>query len=332
MHASDDSSIGILLINLGTPDSPTPRSLKKYLREFLSDPRVVELPRVLWWFILNGIILPFRARYSAKLYQKIWTEKGSPLLSISRLQQQKLQQILQERSKVPVQVVLGMRYGSPSIAAALEKLRANTVKKIIVLPLYPQYAAATVGSAFDAVTRVLTTWRTIPELHFITQYAANPGYIQALANRMREHWQQHAPAEHLLFSFHGLPQRQVDAGDPYYQQCYTTTQLLAAELQYPAERYSLVFQSRFGRAKWLQPYLDPTLQALVSSGIKSVDIVCPGFAADCLETLEEIHHRSREVFMTAGGEQLNYITALNDRADHLEMLAEMVLPYFDLAN
>lgn len=322
---TDVRKTGVLLVNLGTPSAPTPRALKKYLREFLSDPRVVELPRVLWLPILWFIILPFRASYSAKLYQKIWTEQGSPLLSISRLQQQALQDVFDQRMPSSIVVALGMRYGSPSIAQALDTLRAHNVERVVVLPLYPQYASATVGSIFDVVARELSRWRVAPELHFITHYADNPQYIQVLAHHIRQHWQRHPPGERLLFSFHGLPQRQVDAGDPYYQQCQRTAQSLAGALDYPSDKWLLVFQSRFGRAKWLQPYLDPTLQTLVHTGVKRVDIVCPGFAADCLETLEEINCRSHELFMAAGGKQLNYIPALNASAEHIAMLADIVM-------
>lgn len=318
------SSTGILLINLGTPNSPTPKDLKKYLREFLSDPRVVEIPKLLWQPILRGLVLPLRSGYSAKLYQKIWTEQGSPLLHISRLQQQGLQALLNQHTDTQFKVVLGMRYGSPSISQALEELRAANVQRIIVLPLYPQYAAATVGSAFDAVAKALSSWRVVPKLYFIREYAEHPGYIDALVNQIQRYWQERPAAELLLFSFHGLPQRQVDAGDPYFDQCHKTARLVAERLEYPPERWSVVFQSRFGRAKWLQPYLDPTLRTLASTGVKAVDIICPGFAADCLETLEEISYRSRDVFLAAGGECLNYIPALNDNPEHLAVLADMV--------
>lgn len=315
------SKTAVLIVNLGSPSSPTPRALRKYLWEFLSDRRVVEIPRWLWWPMLC-IILWFRGRYSARLYQKIWTSQGSPLLVISKAQRSGLEALLNQLG-TSMDVALAMRYGFPSIKQALLPWR-DSLDKLIVLPLYPQYASATVGSIFNAVTAQLSSWRVVPELHIVTSYASHPGYITALVNSIRHYWQKHPPGQHLLISFHGLPQRQVDAGDPYYQQCCQTAQLIVQTLNYPAEKWSLVFQSRFGRAKWLQPYLDPTLQQLAHSGIKVVDVVCPGFAADCLETLEEINHRSREVFLAAGGEQLNYIPALNDSPEHLAVLADLV--------
>lgn len=305
---------GILLTNLGTPDAPTPSAIRRYLREFLSDPRVVEIPRAIWLPILYGAILPLRPFDAAKRYQSIWTKEGSPLLHIAQQQKEKLQALLPS-----VKVALGMRYGNPSIQEALETLK--TVDRLLVLPLYPQYCAATTASTFDAVSHALSQWRVIPEVRFITHYHDKPLYIHALAH----HIQQHKRSQKLLFSFHGIPQRSIDQGDPYATQCHQTAQLVADALQLSADQWSVVFQSRFGRAKWLQPYCSETLKNLAKSGCTEVDVICPGFSADCLETLEEISIENRNLFFAAGGKQLNYIPALNDSPLHMEALQSLIL-------
>ncbi len=322
-------SIGILLTNLGTPSAPTPKAVRRYLNEFLSDTRIVELPRWQWWPLLQGIILPLRCRYSARLYKSIWSERGSPLLHFAKLQVSGLAAILKEKYGESVKVVLGMRYGEPSIASALEELRSAGVEKIIVFPLYPQYASATTGSTFDCVARTLQTWRFIPALHLINHYADNPYYIKALVARLQSHWQENSPGEHLLFSFHGIPKRSIEQGDPYYNQCHKTVSLVTQALNLNPDKWQLVFQSRFGRQQWLQPYCDITLKNLPRTGVKTVDIICPGFSADCLETLEEIVERNKEVFIRAGGTRLNYIPALNDQQQHLQALAEIVMPFIN---
>jgi ferrochelatase len=315
---------GVLVANLGTPDAPTTAAVRRYLAEFLSDPRVIEVPRAVWLPILHGVILRIRPPRSARLYQSIWTEQGSPLLSISQRQAQALQRALEARFRGPVRVAPGMRYGRPSIAGALSVLREAGAARILVLPLYPQYSATSTASTFDAVADVLKTWRRIPELRMVTHYHDDPGYIGALAASIREHWQAQGQAEKLLFSFHGIPKRFFLAGDPYHCECHKTARLVAEHLQIPEERWQVTFQSRFGRAEWLKPYTDHTLRTWVQGGLKSVDVICAGFSADCLETLQEIAQENRHVFLSAGGESYRYIPALNDRPDHIQALADLV--------
>ena len=315
--------LGVLLTNLGTPDAPTPAALRRYLGEFLWDPRVVELPRPLWWLILHGIILPLRPARSARKYQTIWTEAGSPLLAISRQQRTALADTLAQRLPGPVHVALGMRYGNPSIAAALADLRAAGARRLLVLPLYPQYSAATVASTFDAVSAELQRWRWLPELRFITHYHDDPAYLDALATHIAAA-RGEQPAERLLFSFHGLPQRNLLAGDPYHCQCHKTARLVAERLGLSATQWAVAFQSRFGRAEWLQPYTSELLAVWARAGVSSVDVVCPGFAADCLETLEEIALENRQVFLEAGGTTYRYLPALNDDPGHIAALAGLV--------
>lgn len=316
--------VGVLLANLGTPDAPTAAALRPYLREFLSDPRVVEFPRLPWWLILNLFILPFRPRRSAALYRAIWWEEGSPLLVISRRQATGVAHRLREIAGHDVPVVVGMRYGQPSIASALSELQNAGCDRIVVLPAYPQYAAATTGSTFDAVAAALATWRAVPELRFIRSYADDPGYITALAASVRERWQDDGEAATLLMSFHGIPRRYAVAGDPYPRECSRTATLLAEALDLPPTRWKMVFQSRFGREPWLKPYADETLERMGRSGASDVDVMCPGFAADCLETLEEMAETNRETFEAAGGHGYRYIAALNDRPDHLDALAAII--------
>ncbi|HET7570973.1 MAG TPA: ferrochelatase [Gammaproteobacteria bacterium] len=318
---------GVLLANLGTPEAPTPRAVRRYLREFLSDPRVVELPRAAWWPVLYGFILPLRPRRSAAAYEKIWQTAGSPLLVYSRAQREALQAALDERLDEPVAVALGMRYGKPSVPAALEELRDRGCRRIVVVPLYPQYSATTTGATFDAVTRCLQGWRELPALDFINGYHDRPGYIDALAASVREFRAANGSGDKLLLSFHGLPQRNVDLGDPYEQQCRETGARLAAALGLGDDEWLVSFQSRLGAAAWLKPYTDETVREWGRAGLKTIDVICPGFSADCLETLEEIAIRNAEYFRAAGGDTLRYIPALNARADHIAFLAEMITRY-----
>jgi len=314
---------GVLLTNLGTPEAPTAAALRRYLAEFLSDVRVVNRPRWLWLPILHGVILRLRPRRSAHAYKKIWTDEGSPLLVYARRQQAGLQQ----RLPAHVPVVLAMRYGQPSITAGLEQLRAAGVTQVLILPLYPQYSVSTTASTFDAVAQAWRHWQHLPELRMVMDYHDQDIYIQALANSVRDYWHQHGRGDRLLLSFHGTPQAMREAGDPYYDQCQTTARLLAQQLQLSTEQCQLTFQSRFGPEAWLQPYTDKTLEALPAAGVGRVDVLCPGFSADCLETLEENAMVNRDVFIQAGGREFHYIPALNDRDDHFAMLEGLVRQY-----
>lgn len=311
---------GILLINLGSPSAPTAASVRQYLAEFLSDPRVVELPAWFWQPCLKGIILPLRARRSAKLYQSIWMSEGSPLTVYSQRLAEKLQTCLGDQFRL----VLAMRYAQPSIETGLKALLAAGVTSLTVLPLYPQYSAATTASCFDKVSQFFRTSRFIPSLDFMVSYADHPLYIQAIVNQLKKARSGSSQKSYLLFSFHGLPQRCVELGDPYQQHCLMTARLVADRLQLSQDDYQVVFQSRFGAAAWLQPYCDEVLQQLPEQGIKQVSLICPGFAVDCLETLEEISIRYRNLFLKAGGERFNYISALNDSAEHVQLLASLV--------
>ena len=310
---------GVLLINLGTPDAPTASAVRRYLREFLSDPRVVEIPRAIWLPILYGLIMPLRPARVAGNYQKIWLDEGSPLLVHS---QRLARQLARQLDGVPV--ALGMCYGNPSLASAIEELRSQGATEIHALPLYPQYSATTTAAAFDGIAQCYAKLRDLPGLRLIKDYHRWPAYIDALATSVTEHWNTNGRGQHLLMSFHGIPKRNTDLGDPYARQCAVTAQLLAERLNLRPEDWSLAFQSRFGKAEWLQPYADQKLQELAGLGIRTVDAICPGFAADCLETLEEIAVEYAEVFQSAGGEALRYIPALNDRADHAVALASLL--------
>lgn len=306
---------GVLLINLGTPDAPTAQAVRRYLAEFLGDPRVVEIPRAVWLPILYGFILPFRPSRVARNYAGIWMEEGSPLLVHSQRLAQRLEESLDD---VPVE--LGMSYGNPSTEAALSRLEAQQVEQVVVLPLYPQYSGTTTAAGFDVLARSLSRRRKIPGLTLIRDYHDQPAYIGALAASVHAHWDQHGRGEHLVMSFHGIPKRNVDLGDPYAVQCERSAELLAEALGLEPSAWSLVYQSRFGKAEWLQPYADDRFRELAKQGIGTLDVICPGFAADCLETLEEIAVEYAELFQEAGGKALRYIPALNDAPAHADAL------------
>ena len=320
---------GVLIVNLGTPDAPTPRAVRRYLDEFLSDPRVIDKPRWLWWLILHGIILRLRPYKAAHAYQQIWTKQGSPLLTISQKQASKLQDLLNKKYS-HVSVALGMSYGSPSIKTALESLQKENVNNVVILPMYPQYSATTTASVFDAVAHVLKKWRFLPGIEFISHYHDKPQYIKALADSIRATWKEKGQAEKLLLSFHGLPKSYLAAGDPYFCECQKTGRLLATELELNDSQWMLTFQSRMGVEEWLTPYTDKTLLLLAKQGVKDIQVACPGFPADCLETLEEINMQNRDVFLSAGGDSYRYIPALNDTDGHINMIASLVEPQIDL--
>jgi len=324
-HASR-GKVGVLLLNLGTPDAPTASAVRRYLAEFLSDPRVVEIPKLLWMLILHGIVLRIRPAKSAALYQKVWTKAGSPLMDISLRQTAKLADKLTADGH-EVSVHLAMRYGNPSVASTLQEMHKQGIDKLVVLPLYPQYAAPTTGSAFDAIARELSQWRYLPSLHFINTYHDNPDFIAALVNSIRTDFDKHGKPQKLVLSYHGMPERNLHLGDPYYCFCMKTTRLVAEQLGLSKDEFAITFQSRFGKAKWLQPYTDATMAALPSQGVRDVAIVCPAFSADCLETLEEIVGENGHIFTHAGGEKFRYIPALNDNDDHIAMMANLVKPY-----
>jgi protoporphyrin/coproporphyrin ferrochelatase len=314
---------GVLVANLGTPDAPDTASVRRYLKQFLSDPRVIEYPRWLWWLILNGIILNVRPRKSAHAYQQIWTPQGSPLLVHTRSLANKLQQSLQTTLGGELPVAVGMSYGNPSIADALQHLQQAGVTRLLVLPLYPQYSGSTTGSVFDAVTKALQGWRWVPELRFINAYHDDADHIAALAQSIRQHWQQHGQ-HHLVMSFHGLPKRYLLNGDPYFCHCHKTARLVAEALHLQQHEWPVTFQSRVGREEWLRPYTDETLKQLPAQGIKRITVACPAFAVDCLETLEEIALRNREDFLAAGGEAFDYVPALNDSDAQVHALTRLV--------
>ncbi|MEW5879062.1 MAG: ferrochelatase [Pseudomonadota bacterium] len=317
----------VLLVNLGTPEAPTAGAVRRYLREFLSDPRVVEIPRAVWWPILYGLVLTLRPRRSAAKYAAIWTPQGSPLKLHSEQQALLLRGYLGEQG-FDVDVRLAMRYGEPSIASVLAELRGARTERVLVVPLYPQYSGSTTASVFDAVGAVLARTRNVPELRTIRHFHDDPGYIDALKNSVLAHWSRHgrAPDEggKLVMSFHGVPRRVLDLGDPYHCECQKTARLLAEALGLAKDEYRVTFQSRFGRAEWLQPYTAPTLAALARQGTARADVICPGFVADCLETLEEIALEGKQTFLSAGGRQFHYIACPNDRPDFIRALADLV--------
>ena len=321
-HGSKDKT-GILLTNLGTPDEPTAKAVKPYLREFLSDPRVIEIPKVLWQVILRCIILQIRPKRSAKTYSSIWTKEGSPLLTIA----QKQLFLVREEIKLvhPNCVVeLAMRYGNPSIENALKRLKEQQVRRLLVLPLYPQYCAATTASTFDAVTNIFQKWRWIPELRFINQYFEEENYIRAISKSIEEFWKINGKPQKLIFSYHGIPKKYHMKGDPYHCFCLKTTRLVKEYMNLKHDDFITTFQSRFGRAEWLQPYTSQTLIDLPKKGIKNIQIISPGFSADCLETLEELEFENREYFENAGGEKYKYIPCLNDNPLHISMMTNLI--------
>ncbi len=314
---------GVLLVNLGTPDAPTPEAVRRYLAEFLWDPRVVDVFRPLWWLILNGIVLRTRPAKSAALYAKVWTDEGSPLMVHSRRQREALEGVLAETMGRPVPVALGMRYGTPSLADGLAALQAGGCARAVVLPLFPQYSISTTAS-IEARLKELTATGTFPT-QAVLDYHDHPAYIAALAASVRDAWKVAGPGDRLLISFHGTPVRYRDRkGDPYFGQCRTTARLLARTLGLADDKWLMAFQSRFGREPWLQPYTDEVLREWAGSGVSKVDVICPGFPADCLETLEEIATTYREQFLAAGGSGFRYVPALNERPDHMAALAELL--------
>ena len=320
-------STAILLVNLGTPAEPTPQALRTYLKEFLWDRRVVDLPRLPWWLILNGIILNTRPKKSAAKYAKVWTADGSPLKVHTEKQAKLLRGYFGEHGQRDVAIAWAMRYGAPSIASVLDRLAGEGAERIIVLPLYPQFSNSTTASSFDAVHAWQRRSRRGPEIIEVGAYHDHPDYIRALAASIRHHWERGGRADRLLMSFHGIPQRAVDRGDPYADQCRRTAALLAAELGLAANAWLLTFQSRFGAAQWLQPYTQPTLAQLARDGLRSVDVVCPGFAADCLETLEEIDLECRDAFLAAGGNEFHYIPCLNEQDEWIRAMVTILQPH-----
>lgn len=316
--------LGVLLVNLGTPDAPTPAAVRRFLAEFLWDARVIETPRWLWWLVLHGVILRIRPRRSAHAYRQIWTPAGSPLMLHCRELAARLQSSLSARLGSNVEVMLGMTYGSPAIRTGLEQLHRNGARRLIVLPLYPQYSGTTTASVFDRVTAVLQRWRWLPDLRFIGSYHDEPAYIDAVAASIREYWRTNE-RRHLLFSFHGAPRQYLEAGDPYHCQCLKTARLIADRLGLADDEWTTSFQSRLGRGEWLRPYTDELLKKFAQQGPSRVTVVCPGFATDNLETLEEIAIRNRADFLAHGGAAFDYIPALNASAPHVDMLAELVV-------
>ncbi len=322
-HGQSDK-IGVLVTNLGTPEAPTKKALRPYLKEFLSDPRVVEVPKVIWWFVLNGIILNFRPKRSAQAYSTVWTEEGSPLKTITKAQASALAARCKAQYGDNVIVEFAMRYGKPAITDVLDSMLANGVRKLVVLPLYPQYSASTTGSTFDAIAHDFTSRRWLPELRFVNHYNDRDSFITALANKVEAHWNEYGRADKLILSYHGIPKRYLMNGDPYHCECHKTSRLVAEKLGLSSDKYMTTFQSRFGREEWLTPYTDETLKSLPSKGVKAVQIMCPGFSADCLETIEEIGEENREYFMEAGGERYEYIDALNSDEEHIDVLFDIV--------
>ena len=331
------AAAGVVLVNLGTPTAPTPKAVRRYLAEFLSDPRIVERPRWLWKLILHGVILRVRPARSAALYQKIWTPQGSPLLTGTAALAEAVQAALKQQRPGPIVVRHAMRYGDPSVGSVLRELSQAGLRRLLVLPLFPQYSATTTASVLDAVGAELARWRWVPELRFVADYHADPRYIEALALGVEAYWQQHGRAQKLVLSFHGIPKRYVNAGDPYFCQCQATARSLRERLDLSEGDVVVSFQSRVGREPWLMPYTDHVLEAMPREGTTHVQVLCPGFAVDCLETLEEIAITNRERFLAAGGEQLEYIPALNAGASHVAALTELILrhgqgwPEFDPA-
>ena len=324
VHGSEER-LGVLMVNLGTPEAPQTAPVRRYLAEFLSDPRIIELPRWLWNILLHGVILRIRPPRSAKAYREVWSEEeGSPLLSISRRQEGALRTELERRFGDDVVVALGMRYGTPSIDSAIRELEAAGVRRLIVLPMYPQYSGTTTASVFDAVTSRLQRTRWIPEMRFVNQFCGEEGFVEALAASVRESWEEHGRGDLLVASYHGIPKRYLTNGDPYHCLCHKTSRLLAERLGIEPDGIRTVFQSRVGREEWLRPYCDETMKTLPDEGVTSIDVICPAFSADCLETIEEISGENREYFEEHGGKRFRYIPCLNDRDDHVHFLGDLL--------
>jgi ferrochelatase len=313
------AKVGVLITNLGTPEAPTKKALRPYLKEFLSDPRVIETPKLIWQVILNGVILNTRPAKSAKSYKSVWTDSGSPLYDIAKKQQAQLAKALPN-----LVVGLAMRYGNPSIESQLIKMRDQGVRKILIFPMYPQYCAATTASTFDKVAQVLTKWRWIPEVRFINEYYQDELYVEALANSIKAFRKEHGTPDLTVFSYHGIPKAYLDKGDPYHCFCHATTRLVKEHLALTDNDVMTTFQSRFGPAQWLRPYTDEVLKELPGKGIKNIHIIAPAFSADCLETIEEIDQENREYFMESGGESYNYIPCLNDSEDHIKLFTKLI--------
>ena len=311
--------IGVLICNLGTPESYQTKDVRKFLRQFLSDGRVVEIPKIIWWFILNGIILTLRPSKSAKLYKSVWTKEGSPLLVFSKKLIEKLKLVTSE----DFEIELAMRYGNPNMEEALLSLKNKNCRKLIVLPMFPQYSGTTSGSIFDEVTRVLSKWRWVPSLNFINSYHDNDYYIKALADSISSYLQKNPPQK-IIFTYHGIPKRNFDLGDPYQCYCQKTTRLVAEKLNLKENEYMTTFQSRFGPAEWLKPYTSDTMEELPEKGIKNILVVAPAFSVDCLETIEEIDQENKEIFLTAGGEHFTYVPCLNDSDGQVNFLKQLI--------
>jgi ferrochelatase len=322
--AAAPERIGVLLVNLGTPDSPSYFAVQRYLREFLGDRRVINTSRLIWLPLLYGLILPFRPIQTARKYRKIWLPEGSPLAVYSTRLTAKVGAVMQTRFGDQIRVELGMTYGNPSIAHALESLFGQDVKKLLVLPLYPQYCSSTTGSVFDRTSCALQRWRWLPETRFVNDYYHDAGYVDAMTSRILEHWAEAGERSHLMFSYHGIPAAYVADGDPYQAQAEATTRLVASRLGLAPDQWSHCYQSRFGRVEWLQPYTQDTLKVLASRGVRKLTVVSPSFAVDCLETLEEVAIEYRDMFLELGGERLTLVPALNDDDRHAQVLAAIV--------
>lgn len=326
-HGKTQTKVGVLLINLGTPAQPTKASVKAYLKEFLSDKRVIELPKWLWWIILNSLVLAIRPKKSTKKYQSIWLPEGSPLAIYTQKQTELLRNQLEALQISNIVVDYAMRYGAPSIAEVISKMQQQNVTKLIVLPLYPQYASSSSGTALEKVFQCISQQRHIMDVRTIKNFHDHPAYIKALALSIEQHWQAHGKAEKLLFSFHGVPLKTLEQGDPYFCECHKSARLIAEQLELSKDDYIVAFQSRFGKAKWVEPATQTTLQELPKKGIRHLDVICPGFVSDCLETLEEIAIEGKEIFMNAGGKQFNYIPCLNGQDFGVTALQEIIIPH-----
>ncbi len=318
-----DKQIGVLLTNLGTPDSPSSKDLKKYLNEFLMDKRVVDLPRIFWIPLLKLIILNVRPKNSAKLYKKIWTEDGSPLMAISKKILNKTQSLMQDNHP-NIHFDLGMRYGNPSILNALKRFKDKAISKILIIPLYPQAGSPTTASTIDAVNNYLNDQNWIPNLRFVSGYHDNRDYINAVSNSIESSFKKNGKPDKLLFSYHGMPKRYLEEGDPYYCFCHKTTRLITEKLNLPASNFEMAFQSRFGYETWLQPYIDERITDLAKNGVRHIQVVSPGFSADCLETLEEINIQYKKLFYNNGGKEFTYIPCLNDDKPQINMIKKII--------